>query len=437
MFFGKSKRIEELEKQAAELMNRNQQLESLFTPELHTIDSQKQKILEQQSQIDTLSQSVTSLDSKISTAQEELRSLEDQKQSKLRELRYLDDDLSAEEFGLYRPQYEFANSTQYKDALKDIRDKQKQKLKDINEEAKRTNWTVNNNLSKGRQMVTQTTKLLMRAYNDECQEIIGKVKFSNIERSLEQIRKAAASISKLGSVMDISVPDSYIQLKVKEAQLAYEYTVAKEKEKEEIRALKEQEREEKRVQKEIEDKRKLLRKEQKKYEQALADLREKMESSPANDLSAFKEKEQELISNLSEVEKGIEDVDYRAANMRAGYVYIISNVGSFGEDVYKIGMTRRLEPMERVRELGDASVPFGFDVHAMIFSDDAPALETALHHEFEDRKLNLVNQRREFFKCSIEEIKDAVIRNYDKTVEFVDFPDAEQWRTSEKMRLVR
>ena len=107
---------------------------------------------------------------------------------------------------------------------------------------------------------------------------------------------------------------------------------------------------------------------------------------------------------------------------------MISNIGSFGKDVYKIGMTRRLDPMERVRELGDASVPFNFDVHALIFSDDAPALEAALHRRFEDEKVNKVNSRREFFHASLDEIKRVVKENYDKTVEFTNIPDAEQYR---------
>lgn len=145
-------------------------------------------------------------------------------------------------------------------------------------------------------------------------------------------------------------------------------------------------------------------------------------------------KKAELESQLSEIDKALNDVDYRQANMRAGYVYIISNIGAFGENVYKIGMTRRLEPQERIDELGDASVPFNFDVHAMIFSDDAPALEAALHRAFENRKLNMVNQRREFFNVTLDEIKEVVKKNFDKTVEFIDVPDAEQYRISMRMK---
>ena len=145
-------------------------------------------------------------------------------------------------------------------------------------------------------------------------------------------------------------------------------------------------------------------------------------------------KKKEIENQLVEIEKALQNIDYREANQRAGYVYIISNIGAFGENIYKIGMTRRLDPQDRVDELGDASVPFNFDVHAMIFSDDAPALENALHHAFEDRKVNMVNQRREFFNVTLDEIKDVVKKNFDKTVEFIDIPDAEQYRVSQKMK---
>ena len=144
------------------------------------------------------------------------------------------------------------------------------------------------------------------------------------------------------------------------------------------------------------------------------------------------EKKKELENDLADTEKAINDVDYREANKRAGYVYIISNVGAFGENVYKIGMTRRLDPTERVDELGDASVPFDFDIHALIFTEDAPKLENALHLAFEDRKINKVNSRREFFRVSLDEIKEVVRKNFDKTVEWTDVPEAEQYRLSQQ-----
>ena len=191
-------------------------------------------------------------------------------------------------------------------------------------------------------------------------------------------------------------------------------------------------REAARLQKEIEAQRKKIEKEQTHYQTAYDRLMKQLEHSP--DDEALLSKKAELENQLKDIDKAIKDIDYREANQRAGYVYVISNIGAFGPDVYKIGMTRRLDPQDRVDELGDASVPFNFDVHAMIFSDDAPALETALHKAFEDRKLNMVNTRREFFHVTLNEIKDVVKKNFDKTVEFIDVPDAEQYRISLKMQ---
>ena len=142
-------------------------------------------------------------------------------------------------------------------------------------------------------------------------------------------------------------------------------------------------------------------------------------------------KKSEIESHLQHIDQEIKDIDYREANQKAGYVYIISNIGSFGEGIYKIGMTRRLDPQDRVDELGDASVPFKFDVHAMIFSDDAPALEAALHRAFDSRKVNMVNNRKEFFRVTLDEIEDVVKKSYDKTVEFTRLPQAEQYRETQ------
>ena len=246
------------------------------------------------------------------------------------------------------------------------------------------------------------------------------------------MKKSAETISKLGVTMGISLTTSYLNLKIQELQLAFEYQVKKQEEKEEIRAMKAQEREAAKLQREIAEQRKKAEKEENHYERALSDLNKQLLASP-EDPDLLNKKE--LLENtLSKIEKSLADLDYREANQRAGYVYIISNIGAFGENVYKIGMTRRLDPQERVDELGDASVPFKFDVHAMIFSDDAPALEAALHRAFEDKKVNMVNTRREFFNVTLDEIKTVVRNNFDKTVEFVDVADAEQYRISLRMK---
>ena len=171
-----------------------------------------------------------------------------------------------------------------------------------------------------------------------------------------------------------------------------------------------------------------------KCENALAKLNEQLATASAAEQEAIAERKAQIEKQLEKIDTAFRDVDYREANQRAGYVYIISNIGAFGENVYKIGMTRRLDPMDRIDELGDASVPFKFDVHAMIFSEDAPGLEAALHNAFADKKLNFVNQRREFFNVSLDEIKKVVRDNYDKSVEFIETPPAEQYRESLLLR---
>ena len=277
-------------------------------------------------------------------------------------------------------------------------------------------------------MVKDMQKLLLRAFNTECDSIISKVRVSNYDRCVSRMEKARDTISKCASSMSIQIDDLYLNLKKRELALALDYAQEKEKEKERLKELRAQQREEAKAQKEIEEARKKLEKEQMHYQNALSTLSAQIQNDPQNpDLIAKKE---ELEAQIADTQKAIENVDYREANKRAGYVYVISNIGAFGEDIYKIGMTRRLDPMDRVNELGDASVPFNFDVHALIFTEDAPGLETALHNAFEDRKVNKINPRREFFHVTLDEIKKVVRENFDKTVEWVDVPEAEQYRQS-------
>ena len=295
-------------------------------------------------------------------------------------------------------------------------------------------WQVNGSEAKGRKLVKDMQKLLLRAFNSECDEIISKVKYNNYDTSVKKMERSFNAIAKLGVTMSISITAHYYDLKIQELRLALEYQIQKQREKEQKAELRAQQREEARLQKELKEQRKNIDKERKHYEQALSNINHQISTASDDNIEDLNQKKEEIIQSLSEIDTKIKDIDYREANQKAGYVYVISNIGSFGEGIYKIGMTRRLNPQDRVDELGDASVPFKFDVHAMIFSEDAPALEAALHRAFEDRKLNLVNQRREFFRVSLDEIKDVVKNNFDKTVEFVDVPDADQYRISLKLR---
>ncbi len=401
------------------------QMRSMLTPEHQNIINLQEEINKLQGQIGSLNLEIQGKQNKIS----ELNAVINDKQNRVIQL---DEQLCFEEFGLYTPTFEFMNSDQYKAQLTQLRDNEKALIKNGRAVTGYTNWTVNGNAAQGRKMVKDMQKLLLRAFNNECDDAIEKVKYNNYDLSVKRINSSCDAISKLGSMMGIGITHEYKSLKLREIKLAFEYRQIKQREKEEQKELKAQLREEAKLQKEIEAERKKLQKEETHYLNALAKINLQLSNDPDNsDLLA---KQAELQSHVDETQKAIKDVDYREANKRAGYVYVISNIGAFGENVYKIGMTRRLDPTERVDELGDASVPFNFDIHAMIFSDDAPKLEAALHKAFENRKLNMVNTRREFFNVTLDEIKEVVSKNYDKTAEFVEFPDAEQYRVSQKMR---
>lgn len=396
----------------------NAGLKELMSPEFQNASVLNSKVAELEAKKERLEKEIDKRTSKIDTLKKEAI--------------FFEDAITFQEFGLYTPRYNFVTSEEYKEELDNIRDAQKKLIKSDKAIIGATTWTVNGSKSKGNKMIADMKKLFLRAFNSDCEDVISKVKYNNFDMSLKKIHQSANSIERLGKSMSLKITPKYIDWKEEELTLAFEYQQKKQEEKEAQKAARAEMREAARLQKEIEAQRKKIEKEQTHYQTAYEKLLKQLEENP--DDADLLTKKSELENQLNDIDKAIKDIDYREANQRAGYVYIISNIGAFGENVYKIGMTRRLDPQDRVDELGDASVPFNFDVHAMIFSDDAPALEAALHKAFEDRKLNMVNTRREFFNVTLDEIKEVVKKNFDKTVEFIDVPDAEQFRVSQKMK---
>ncbi|MDQ0228603.1 DUF4041 domain-containing protein [Metabacillus niabensis] len=342
----------------------------------------------------------------------------------------LKDELLMQSFGFTNPKYGFESSEVYQNKLNDIRQEQKQLVKEKRATNHSLDWTIGNDKNKGREFILDTIKLTLRAFNNECDNIINKVKYNNIEASEKRIRKVFDDVNKLTDMQSVTITNQYLNLKIEELYLKYEFEQKKQEEKEEQLEIKERMREEAKALKELEKAKEKVEKEERHFEQAIEKLKKQMEETADNQQSKLIEKLKELEKQLEETKKNKEDVLYRVQNTRAGYVYIISNIGSFGENVFKIGMTRRLEPMDRVKELGDASVPFTFDVHGMIFSEDAPALENALHKAFADRRLNRVNERKEFFRVDLKEIENVVKKNHNKTVEFTKLAEAEEYRKS-------
>ncbi len=210
-------------------------------------------------------------------------------------------------------------------------------------------------------------------------------------------------------------------MRVHELEFTADYLVKIEEEKERVRAERERQREEEKAQREFEAEKARLHKEQSHYATALERLRAKGDERAAAELEA----------KLDEIGNAITGVESREANIRAGYVYIISNIGSLGGRMVKIGMTRRLNPTDRVRELGDASVPFRYDIHALVFSDDAVGLESKLHETLAEKRVNRVNLRREFFYATPTEVRTLLEEIAGQhLLEFHETPEAVEWRAS-------
>lgn len=275
-------------------------------------------------------------------------------------------------------------------------------------------------------VINSQIKQILRSFDTECNYFFSNLTFKNYQSYHNKLVKSFETLNRIYKVDNVEITTEYLQLKLEKLNLIYEKEKKIEEEREIQKEIKEQMKEEERVSRELENERKKLEKEERQFNNEVNSLFKRLEKSN-NDIEKelYAEKIKQLENKISELQEDKKDVINRETNTRAGYVYVISNIGSFGENIFKIGMTRRLEPYDRIKELRDASVPFSFDVHAMIFSDDAPKLENVLHKHFRDREINKVNHRKEFFKVSIDEIESVVKTNHNNTVEFIKIPQAE------------
>jgi hypothetical protein len=418
--------------------------------EIKSLEKQKQAITDEKLKLEILLKENGSLDllqikNKIVNAEKELisceysikerettiSSLQRTIEEKKSQILVLEESLLLESFALYHPKFKFTSSEEYKNKLDQIRYSQKLLIKIDQAATGSQTWTVNNSQAEGKKLVKDMTKLVLRAFNNECDYCVDNVKFNNIEANEKRIDKSFDSLNKLGRIMEVAITEKYKNLKLDELHLAHEYQIKKQEEKEEQKKIREELREQQKLEREIRAARDKIEKERKHFKAALKDIQERLKNSKGTDQEKdLSEKLTELQGKLTELDGEEKMVDYREQNAKAGYVYIISNVGSFGKNVFKIGMTRRLEPMDRVDELGDASVPFTFDVHALIFSDNAPALESKLHGHFYGNRINKMNNRKEFFRADINEIEKVIKESYDKAVEILKEAPAEQYRES-------
>jgi len=340
-----------------------------------------------------------------------------------------DDDLKLQELGFYKPHYDFNVSDTFKERIALVRDQQKHMLSSGKAIFSNTEWVVEGSKAKGRTMSKKAINLTARAFNNECDALIAKVNWNNIQKIEQRIIKSYESILKLNSSNAIDINYDYVELKLSELRLTYEYKLKKQEEKEEQAEIRLQMREEVKLERELEK----ANKEEDKYKKLLAKAKADAEKAKGAEFQKLQDSIMLLETELQEAHEKNQRAKSMAEQTKSGHVYVISNIGSFGEDVYKIGMTRRLEPLDRVKELGDASVPFIFDIHAMIFSDDAPLLEKTLHKIFNHKRVNLVNTRKEFFNVSLNEIEKEV-HKISPEIEFIKTIEAKDYTESKVIR---
>ena len=324
-----------------------------------------------------------------------------------------------QEAGVYQYRHPLTDAVAYQQALDVVEAQIKEMVKkDGGAVLATTSWSVNGSEAQGRTMVRDFSKLMLRAFNAEADNLVRGLKPFKLGSAIERLTKVADVIEKLGRTMHIRIAPSFLGVRVRELELTADFRRKEAEQKELERVERERLREERKVQQEIERERLRLDKERKHVMNALAVL-----EAQGNEAAAERVREQ-----LADVQRAIADVDYRAANIRAGYVYVISNLGSFGESIIKVGMTRRLDPMDRIRELSDASVPFNFDIHALFFSKDAVGIETAMHERLAARRINLVNHRREFFRATPGEAKAHLLDLAGELLQFQELAEALEYR---------
>ncbi|KGB00798.1 meiotically up-regulated 113 family protein [Enterobacteriaceae bacterium ATCC 29904] len=273
-------------------------------------------------------------------------------------------------------------------------------------------------------------KFVLDAFNGKVDSTLSKIKHNNYGKLSQEIKDAFQLVNYNGSAFrSAKITDIYLQARLNELKWGVAVNEIMLEEKEEQRRIKEQLREEEKARREYERAIKEAEKEEKTIQQAIDKATKELMLAGEEQRLALEQKLAELQIKFEEAEAKNQRAISMAQQTRSGHVYVISNIGSFGENVYKIGMTRRLEPLDRVRELGDASVPFAFDVHAMIYSDDAPSLENHLHKVFNEKQVNKVNSRKEFFNVGIKDIKSTVA-NMNIDAHWTMFADAKEYRES-------
>ena len=347
----------------------------------------------------------------------------------VKEVAIFDDRLAFAEMGVYEPHFDFSDSERYKGAILAVREQQKKMMKEETAAFCTMKWTVEGSAARGKVMMARNIRLTLRAFNNECDAAIANARWNNINAMEKRIERARDQIGKMNESLNIFISVPYFNLKMQELRLTHEYREKLKQEREERAEAARQAREEQKLVRDLED----AQENEERYQTLLDKARREAAGAGAVQLSAFSEQIKLLERDLANAQAKLRRAQALAERTKSGYVYIISNIGSFGENIIKIGLTRRLDPTDRVRELSDASVPFKFDTHAIIYSDDAPKLERDLHSQFHAVRVNSRNVRKEFFRASLLEVESA-LRQLSPEATFIRDIEAQEYKETLALR---
>jgi hypothetical protein len=429
VFGQKTKQIAELQQHAAALQAQLQQAQAHLTrlgamehwqvrqdvdrmrtelaqlAAVHAADTQRYAA-EIRHQQDVLTQKISEVRAEVALAQQELVPFTDE--------------MVFQQAGVFRYHHPLENAEAYRVRLEQITAEMKQLISSKQAVDANYSFTFNDSAAQGRKMVNDWCKMMLRAYNSEAENCLRVMKAGSVDTAKKRLDRIGAAIEKLGGMLSIRISRRYRTLRMLELELTADYLLKKQEEKEAERAERERLREEAKAQAEFRREIEKLEKERKHLLNVRQALLDKGDETAAAKMTA----------ELATVEAGLQGLHDREANIRAGYVYVISNVGAFGPNMVKIGMTRRLNPTERVLELGDASVPFRYDTHIMFYSPDAVGLENALHRELSAQRVNKVNTRREFFYATPVQVHGLLKKHAGEVLEYVVDAEALEFRQS-------
>lgn len=432
--------VEELTAKAQIKLNR---LEEEYENRKSKIDSDLNKLLSKADQ-----ESKTQAE----FIQAELKKLHEEvelKKSEVRDLKNLTiqtkDTIALQDLGFFDYSSPAESSVQLASKLEHVRSRIKDMLKNDLAASVNNGFSFNGSAAQGKKFTSDMKKLMLRAYNAEAENAIKSTKNGNIQTVAKRLEKTRESAHKLGQFIELTISSEFHSLRLQEIELASEHLKALKFESEVEKENRARLREEAKVEAEIKkqkaareaERKQLLKEFEARRRQVELHKKEKLEKEKSHyenvaespEVQADEAALEAIRVKLEDAEKAISDLDYREANTKAGYVYVLSNIGAFGENIVKIGMTRRLEPKERVKELSGASVPFIFDTHLMVFSDNARGLEHELHKRFSPVRVNKINPRKEYFYTTPEDVL-AVLEEMDVTVvEFTKSAEALEYRS--------